>query len=265
MLQVKNLWFSYGAGNVLEDVSFHVQEGELCALFGPNGCGKTTLFKCCLRFLSFHQGQVFLNRRDVRSLRIEEMALQVAYVPQQHQPPFPYMVKEIVLMGRTPHLNGVFGAGPLDKQKAFDALSRLEIEHLADRPYNQLSNGQRQMVLIARAIAQETRIVFLDEPTSALDFSNQVRIWQVMQAMAKRGTTIIACTHDPNHVAWFCDRMVVIKTGRIAAMGNPMEIMNHNLLDTIYGGICSVGRTGNVKLVLPREVAEQSALELEHR
>jgi iron complex transport system ATP-binding protein len=264
MLRVNDLWFSYGSGNVLEEVSFHVPEGELCALFGPNGCGKTTLFKCCLRFLGFHRGSVLLNRSDVKSLRVEEIARQVAYVPQQHRPPFPFLVKEVVLMGRTPHLNGIFGAGSRDKQKAFDALRCLEIHHLADRPYNQLSNGQRQLVLIARAMAQETRLVVLDEPTSALDFSNQVRIWQVMREMAENGTTILACTHDPNHVAWFCDRMVVIRGGRIAAQGDPMEILNHRLLDTIYGGRCSVGQTGDLKLVLPREVAERSALDLEY-
>lgn len=263
MLQVNDLCFSYGAGNVLERVSFHVRKGELCGLFGPNGCGKTTLFKCCLRFLAFHKGEVFLNRRDVKSLRVKEMAMHVAYVPQNHLPPFPYLVKEIVLMGRTPYMNGVFGVGPRNKQKAFDALHRLEIGHLADHPYDQLSSGQRQLVMIARAIAQETRIVFLDEPTSALDFSNQVRIWRVMRAMAQSGSTILACTHDPNHVSWFCDRMVVIQNGRIAAQGAPMEVMNHRLLDTIYGGSCNVGRTGDIKLVLPREVAERSELELE--
>ena len=264
MLNVNNLSFSYGAGNVLEDISFHVQRGELCALFGPNGCGKTTLFKCCLRFLAFHQGSVLLNGRDVKSMRVEEMAMHVAYVPQQHLPPFPYLVKEIVLMGRTPHLSGVFGIGSRDKQKAYDALHQLNIVNLADRPYNQLSSGQRQLVLIARAIAQETRLVFLDEPTSALDFSNQVRIWRVMQALARSGTTMLVCTHDPNHVAWFCDRAVVMGGGRVAAQGDPMQVMTQPLLDTIYGNICNVGRTGDVKLVLPREVAERSGLELEY-
>jgi len=264
MLEVNNLSFSYGAGNVLDDVSFHVRHGELCALFGPNGCGKTTLFKCCLRFLAFHQGTVFLNRRDVKSMRVEEMAMHVAYVPQQHLPPFPYLVKEIVLMGRTPHLSGVFGVGLKDKQKAFDALYRLKIDHLADRPYNQLSSGQRQLVLIARAIAQETRLVFLDEPTSALDFSNQVRIWRVMRALAQSGTTMLVCTHDPNHVAWFCDRAVVMGGGHVVVEGDPMQVMTHTLLDTIYGEICNVGRTGDVKLVLPREVAQRSALDLEN-
>ncbi len=167
-------------------------------------------------------------------------------------------------MGRTPHLNGIFGAGTMDKQKAYDALHRLNIHHLADRPYNQLSNGQRQLVLIARAMAQETRLVVLDEPTSALDFNNQIRIWQVLRELTENGTTVLACTHDPNHVAWFCDRMVVIHDGRTAAQGDPMEILNHNLLDTIYGDSCSVGQTGELKLVLPREVARRTTLDLEY-
>lgn len=260
MLRINNLCFSYGKKKVLEDVSLRVRKGELCGLFGPNGCGKTTLFKCCLKFLSVASGSIFMDQRDLQSLAIGETARLAAYVPQEHSPPFPYLVKEIVLMGRTPHIRNSFGIGARDKEKALEALFQLGIEHLADHPYNRLSSGQRQMVLIARAVAQETKTMFLDEPTSALDYKNQIRIWREMRKVVENGTTVLVCTHDPNHVSWFCDKVLVMQSGKIAAEGLPGEVMNQELLDSIYQDICMVRRTGDVKLVLPKEVGERSAL-----
>ncbi len=254
MLQVENISFKYVATRVLEDISFDVKEGELCGLFGPNGCGKTTLFKCCLRFLKSHKGRVIMDGQDTKSLKIRDMARLVAYVPQEHKPPFPYLVKEVILMGRTPHLNGFFGINRKDKEKVMQALELLEITHLADRSYNQLSGGQRQMVLIARAIAQETKIMFLDEPTSALDFKNQVRIWRIMRKVVERGITILACSHDPNHVAWFCDKAVVMNGHGVIAKGTPSEVITQQVLDEIYQGICDVKDLGGVKMVLPNGI-----------
>ena len=251
MLQVENLSFNYRATRVLENISFDVKEGELCGLFGPNGCGKTTLFKCCLRFLKSHKGIIIMDGQDTRMLKIRDMARVVSYVPQQHKPPFPYLVKEVILMGRTPHLNGFFGISQKDKEKAMQALELLEITHLADRLYNQLSGGQRQMVLIARAIAQETKMMFLDEPTSALDFKNQIRIWRIMRKVVESGITILACSHDPNHVAWFCDKAVVMNGHGIIAKGTPSDVITQQVLDEIYQGICDVRNLGGVKIVLP--------------
>ena len=260
MLKVKDLHFNYGKTSVLEGVSFGVGEGELCGLFGPNGCGKTTLFKCCLRFLKFHKGSVTMNGMDIKKHQIEKMAKVVAYVPQEHKPPFPYQVKEVVLMGRTPHLRGVFGISKEDKEKALDALDVLDIAHLADHPYNQLSGGQRQMVLMARAIAQDTKLMFLDEPTSALDFSNQIRIWDIMRKVAEQGVTILACSHDPNHVSWFCNKVVVMNNNGIIAEGTPHHVITESILDEIYQGICAVRDVGNYRMVLPKEVAERRGI-----
>lgn len=258
MLRVKNLHFSYPGKKVLENISFDVKEGQLCGLFGPNGCGKTTLFKCCLKFLTSQGGSVSLDGKDVSKLKIEDMAKLVAYVPQEHKPPFPYLAKEIVLMGRTPHLGGFFGISRRDKEKAMEALNLLEISDLADRPYNELSGGQRQMVLIARAIAQETKIIFLDEPTSALDFSNQLRIWNILRKIADSGITILACSHDPNHVSWFCTHVVVMNGKRVLAEGNPYSVLTETLLDEIYRDMCSVEKFNGVKMILPKEVAHNN-------
>lgn len=258
MLKVRNIHFNYGPTPVLRDISFDVDEGTLCGLFGPNGSGKTTLFKCCLKFLKAHRGSVRMNGTDVSGLRIEDMAKLVSYVPQEHKPPFPYLVREVVLMGRTPHLGGFFGVSRKDKKIALDALEMVGITELADRPYSQLSGGQRQMVLMARAIAQETPLMFLDEPTSALDFSNQIRIWKIMQMIAEDGVTILACSHDPNHVAWFCDKVVVMNGNGITAEGSPSEVISEETLGEIYADICSVRTVDGVRMVMPKWVMEKT-------
>jgi iron complex transport system ATP-binding protein len=257
MLQVHDIHFKYDDFPVLTGVSFSVGEGELCGLFGPNGSGKTTLFKCCLRFLRAEKGTVRICGEDISAHSIEQLARFIAYVPQEHKPPFPYLVREVVLMGRTPHLGGFFGVKRRDKEIAMDALAALDITEFADRPYNQLSGGQRQMVLMARAIAQDTPILFLDEPTSALDFQNQMRIWKIMRDVAEDGKTILACSHDPNHVAWFCDRVVVVGSGSVVAEGEPADVISEGVLEAIYRDACTVRSLEGVRMVMPRCVAER--------
>lgn len=257
MLQVNDIHFSYGGYPVLRGTSFKVREGELCGLFGPNGCGKTTLFKCCLRFLRFPRGTVRMEGCDVGDMRVADLAKKVAYVPQEHKPPFPYLVREVVLMGRTPHLGGFFGVKRKDKEIALEALKRVGISDLAKRPYNQLSGGQRQMVLMARALAQDTPLMFLDEPTSALDFQNQMRIWEIMCEIAEEGKTILACSHDPNHVAWFCDRVVVMADGAVISNGGPKEVITEEMLDRIYENTCTVRSMADTQMVMPRCIASR--------
>lgn len=255
MLHISDLSFRYTQKPILSDVSFSVEPGQLCGLFGPNGSGKTTLFKCCLRFLPIEQGSIRMNSVDVSSRSVEKLAKTVAYVPQEHKPPFPYLSREVVLMGRTPHIKGFFGIKRQDKQIARDAMDQLNILDIADEPYNQLSGGQRQMVLMARAIAQDTPLLFLDEPTSALDFQNQMKIWGLMEDIVAEGKTILACSHDPNHVAWFCDKVIVISNHGIVGEGMPDETINQDILDRIYHNTCSVCSNSGVPMVMPKKVA----------
>lgn len=256
VLTVENLYFSYGSFSVLEDISFEVEKGRLCGLFGPNGCGKTTIFKCCLNLLKSGQGRISIKGAEVNRIKNSEMATLVAYVPQEHRPPFPFLVKEIVLMGRTPHLGGIFGIQEKEKEKAWEALELLNISHLADQSYNRLSGGQRQLVLIARAIAQGTDLIILDEPTSALDFSNQIHIWRILRKVASKGVTLLACSHDPNHVSWYCDQVIAMNDRGILAQGPPTEVLCERNLNLIYDDVCRVKKFDSHQMVLPKEVMD---------
>nr|WP_321402218.1 ABC transporter ATP-binding protein [uncultured Desulfobacter sp.] len=258
MLKVNHLTFSYGRHRVLEDISFHVPKGELCALFGPNGTGKTTLFKCCLKFLNPESGTVQINGMDIRRLKSGQMARSVAYVPQAHQCAFPFTVGQVVLMGRTPHLNRFFTPGTKDRKLADHAMQTLGIHHLADTAFNRLSGGQQQMVLIARAIAQQTELIFLDEPAAALDFKNQIRLWQTLQNIAEQGTAILACTHDPNHVSWFCRSAVVLDRSGLVAKGPTGQVMTQEMMDRIYNETCQVKEVNGLKIMVPGTVDTQT-------
>ncbi len=254
MLEVDDLYFNYGKTSILNGVSFKAARGCLIGLFGPNGSGKTTLFKCCLKFLKYRKGHIRIDGTDISRAGVAQMAKYAAYVPQEHKPPFPYLVRDVVLMGRSPHMGGIFGISRRDKAMALEALCMLDIRDLADRPYNSLSGGQRQMVLIARAMAQETRLIFLDEPTSALDFSNQIRIWKMLQRLTTQGITVIACCHDPNHVAWFCHEAVILNGGGRVIQGRPDEVMTERVINGIYKEICTVREVGGMKMIVPGEM-----------
>ena len=188
---------------------------------------------------------------------VEQLARLVAYVPQEHKAPFPYSVKEVVLMGRTPHLEGALGIRTEDKQIVYDILQKLDILSLADRLYNELSGGQRQLVLLARALAQQTDLIFLDEPASSLDFRNQLLIWQVLRTIVSQGKTVFVCTHDPNHVLWFCDQVIVLNHHRVIADGHPGELLDGAILHQLYGPVCDVVDLKGVKMVAPQNLRPQ--------
>lgn len=239
-LDVRNLHFGYEDGKAaLHDVSFTVAPGEVCGLLGPNGSGKSTLFRCCMRFLKPSSGCIRLFGKDAGGMDIRTLARQVAYVPQEHRQPFPFPAREVVLMGRTPHMRGLFCLGAKDADMAMAALDRVGMAHVANIPCSKLSGGQRQLVLIARALAQETPLLLLDEPTSALDFSNQLAVWDVLRRIAAEGVAVVVCCHDPNHIMWFCDRVVVLHEGRVLTDGKPAVVVNTEVLHTIYGKCCA--------------------------
>ena len=257
MLKVRSLRFAYGSVPVLNGVSFDAGAGQVCGLFGPNGCGKTTLFRCCLGLLPGTAETLEVGGHGIGRLPPAQRARLMAYVPQEHKPPFPLLVRDVVMLGRTPYLGLLGRATDADRRIVGDTLEWIGLDGLSGRPYDRLSGGQRQLVLIARAVAQRTPVILLDEPASGLDFHNQVRIWGVLRSLAAAGTAVLCCTHDPNHVAWFCDRVLVMQAGTIVAQGPPGEALNAGTLQRLYPGVCEPGVAAGTPIILPKEVADR--------
>lgn len=183
---------------------------------------------------------------------VRDLAQSIAYVPQEHKPVFQFRVLDMVIMGRNPHVQGLLGYSAEDKRIALQSLEKLGIRDLAAMTMKELSGGQKQLVLIARALTQNAPLMILDEPTSSLDYSNQIKIWEMLEDIAKSGQTIIACTHDPNHVLWFCNRTIVLHEGRVIAEGSPKTVLTSDLLSHVYKRECIVGSYETTSLVIPR-------------
>jgi len=252
-LEVRGLSFAYGKHRVLDRIDLALRSGELCALFGPNGTGKSTLYRCILGHLR-HGGTVTLDGENLARLRPAEVARRVSYVPQQHTNPFPFTVLDMVLMGRTPHLGGVFGPRRQDIQACERVLAQVGMAAERDRLYHTLSGGQRQLVLIARALAQDCHVLLLDEPTASLDFGNQMFVWRTVRDLARQDRAVLVCTHEPNHVLWFCDRVLVLgRDGHPLADGTPAEVITGGLVSALYPAVGPVTTTGTA-VVAPRDV-----------
>lgn len=250
MLKVENLNFYYGEHHVLKNISFNAEKPELWALMGPNGGGKTTFFKCIMGFLKPDSGSIIISGINYKEITTSKMAKLISYVPQEHKPPFPFTVREIVLMGRSPYMNGVFGLKNKDYDIADNSMETVGILDIAHKPVTSLSGGQRQLVLIARAIAQDTPIMILDEPTSALDFNNQINIWKILKQISS-SKLVIACSHDPNHILWFTDKTIAVKNGEIKASGITKEIISTQLLKEIYGSEYYIANVDNKNIICP--------------
>lgn len=234
-LEVKDLCFSYHDHPVLFDIDFGVEKGEFLSILGPNGVGKSTLFRCVLGLLSGYTGQVLIDGTDARSLSVREAAKRIAYIPQSSRPVFNYSVFDIVLMGRTSGLSTFRSPGKRDTQAVEQALERVGISHLADRCFHRLSGGEQQLVLLARALVQEAPILMLDEPTANLDFGNQLLVLEQAQSLAREGYCIIQTTHNPEQSYLFSDRILAMQNGRVLALGTPGEVLTEETMQALYG------------------------------
>lgn len=238
--QIKQVNFCYDKEMILKGVTGGFREAGLYGIFGPNGSGKTTLLKCCAGILSPQKGSIEFAGNSLHRMNYRERGHLISYVPQEHSLSFPFTVEEVVLMGRTPHLGGLNRPHRLDEEVAHAAMKEIGIAELSEKPYTQLSGGQRQLVLLARAIAQDTPVIILDEPTSALDFRNQLLVYEILRKLAGKGKMIIACTHDPNHVKWFCDEVLILKNGAVLCQGAVNETLTERCLQELYGGVCEL-------------------------
>lgn len=234
-LEAHDLAFGYPEHPVGRDVTLAVEPGEVLCLLGPNGCGKTTLFKTLLGLLRAQGGRVSLGGDALSALPRQEIACRIAYVPQAQSGVFPYTALDLVLMGRTAH-RGLF-AGPTreDREIAARALADLGIANLADRDVTRLSGGQRQLVLVARAIAQASPLIVMDEPTASLDFGNQVVVLTEIRRLAERGVGIVLSTHDPDHAFAVAHRVALMQKGQFVTSGPPEVALTSDRLRSVYG------------------------------
>lgn len=255
MLEISNIYFRHRSteAEVLCGVSFRVETGHMTTLLGPNGSGKTTLFKCIAGLWQQYDGTITCNGDDITPLPPEKRAQMLAVVPQEHEPPFPYSVFDAVLMGRASHVSLFSSPSPKDYEETGKAIEKVGISHLRGRPYTKISGGERQLVLIARALAQEAPLLLLDEPTSHLDFKNQVLILQkVREIVQQQQLTVLMTLHDPNLAALFSDRIVMLNEGRVIAAGPPQDIISTDSLKALYGiDVVIIGNNG-IQVICPR-------------
>lgn len=236
-IEVCNLSFSYGERPVLNGVSFTASKGRLLSILGPNGVGKSTLFRCILGLEKKYTGDVFIGEEHerVKELEAGDLARRIAYIPQYHYPTFNYSVIEMVLMGTTARSKAFSPPGAKEERAALDALDRLGIADYAGRSYTHISGGERQLVLVARALAQKSSVLVMDEPTANLDYGNQIRVLSHIRSLADEGYTVIQSTHNPEQSYLFAHEILAMKDGCVLAQGPPKNVIDSELINSLYG------------------------------
>ena len=229
--------FSYNAGTpLLQDISFSAESGEVLAILGPNGAGKTTLMKCLLGFLPWKSGKTLLDGTDIRSMPGSILWQQAAYVPQARNPAFSYRTEEMVLLGRSPYLGDFSMPGKKDKEIAHAAMELAGVTHLIGKSCSQISGGELQLVLIARALAAEPKYLILDEPESGLDFRNQLVVLDLIEKLQRdKNLTVILNTHYPDHALRISDKVLLLFGGGIYQFGRTPQMLTPEHLRSLFG------------------------------
>lgn len=263
MIKITNATFAYGKENIFEGLDLEINEGEIYCLFGPNGCGKSTLIQCILGILRLTAGSITLRGQNVSTMKPQMIAREAAYIPQVHDKPFSFKVIDVVLMGRAAY-TGLFSIPSEEDTKiAESALDKVGILRFRDRPYTQLSGGETQLVLVARALAQQTPVLIMDEPTAHLDFRNELSFLETTVKLVKStGISVVMATHSPNHAFYFeghgtdC-KIAIMDRKKITARGKPSSVLTEdNMLSTfnIRSRILTYTREGReMKELVPLE------------
>lgn len=230
-INTEDLHLSYGAQEILKGISIQSKEKEFIGLIGPNGSGKSTLLKCIYRTLKPDQGAVYLDGKELSTIRVKDSARKLAVVAQHNQYNFDFTVQEIVMMGRSPHKKALERDNAGDYTIVKEALQAVGMSEFADRSFSTLSGGEQQRVILARALAQQTPCLILDEPTNHLDITHQL---QLMRIVKNLNVTVISAVHDLNIATMFCDRIYALKDGRIAGEGTPESLLTPEFIREIY-------------------------------
>ncbi len=264
ILCCENVSFTYEAIEALSDVSLEVNTGEVFGLLGPNGSGKSTLVRLMSRVARPLTGQIFLARRALPTYEREALARQIAVVPQEPRLELPFSVLEVVLMGRSPYLKRFGFEQAHDLAIAQQAMEYTGVSALANREIHELSGGERQRVILARALAQEPQLLLLDEPTAFLDIKHQVEVYDLLKRLSRQnGLTVVAILHDLNLAALYCDRLALLKAGKVFACGRPEQVLTYSNIKAVYDTEVYIGLndiTGKVH-ILPLD--EENRLRLQ--
>jgi ABC-type cobalamin/Fe3+-siderophores transport system ATPase subunit len=252
-ISAEQITAGYRSKTVLNGISIEVSSGEVFCLLGANGSGKTTLFKTILGLMRPTSGKICVDGEDISRWSRQRLAKTLGYVPQAHTPPFAYCVRDVVLMARSVHSGPFASPGKRDIAIADEALDRLSILCLAHQRYTELSGGERQLVLIARALAQQAQILVLDEPTSNLDFGNQMLVLRHVKELAESGLGLLMTTHFPDFAFLCASRVALMKKGRILAMNSPEKTLTQASLEEAYSTPLRVVDAGlGMRVVVPR-------------
>lgn len=233
LIDAKNISFSYGKKQILDNIDFQLYQGDVLSLVGKNGCGKTTLLKILLGIYKSN-GEINIFSKEIKKYKNKELAKLISYVPQTHQIPFDYTVFDVVLMGRLAHIGLFSNYSQKDKEIALKALEKVGISHLKNNIYSQISGGERQLAFIARALTQQSKIIFMDEPVTGLDYGNQLKLLKFLKELCCEGYTFVKTTHYPDHALYASNKVMMIKNGKILDVGNIDEKLTSTNIKKLY-------------------------------
>lgn len=249
-IRINDLEFSYAHEVILKSIDLDILPGELVSIIGPNGAGKSTLIKCMEGLLKHQKGEIKIDGSSIRKMNRGQIAKKLGYVPQSSASLFTLKVFDMVLLGRRPHTT--WRSSENDQKKVLHALKLLNIEHLAMKNYNELSGGQQQKVIIARAIAQETDVLLLDEATSNLDIRHQLEVMDIMKKLINRlKISVVMIVHDLNIAARYSDKIIIMNEGQIVASGKPEEVLTEENISSVYGVEICISNIENKPYVIP--------------
>lgn len=252
LMEMINGTFSYNTNdNIFEDINFTIDKGDIFCILGANGTGKTTLLKCLNGLIKINSGKVLYNGEDIYSFSHSQMAKNIGYIPQIHNSTFSFTIMDVVLMGRAPHIDTFSSPSKKDIKIAEESLKALNIYHMKDKPYTEISGGEQQLVFIARVLTQKPSVLLLDEPTSHLDFGNQIRTLNIIEKLANNGLSVIMSSHFPDHAFISANKVAILKGKEFIDIGTPEEVITPKNMELAYGINVDIVDIGNRTACIP--------------